>query len=551
MTETVKVSVDGSRWAGTLAHTWNYIGYDECNYTHSPGGMALLRKFGRLEKPYYVRAHHMLCTGNLHGTYKWGSTNVYLEDADGNPVYDFSLIDRMCDIWLECNLKPFFELGFMPMHLADPRFWQDMRPDKRGLPSHGEYRRIGWNAPPKDYDRWYDLILALTRHLLDRYGAQELNSWYFEMWNEPDIFYWLGTHEEYCKMYDYAEKAIHDALPTARFGGPATTGTRNPQGKAAVFLRDFLLHCREGVNHATGAVGARIDFTSFHTKGGGYGFTTDAALEKTPSVKSLVEQVKVLGSIVKECGYGDLECVLSEADPDGWAAGGRFDNPAFDFRNTPYYASYVASSYKNLYDLADELGMDIRPLAWAFMFEGERCFEGTRTFSTQGIDKAVFNTFKLLARLGGQRVALASSRDIDPLEYPNDWGEGCGSEIDGWATLSGDSSLEVLLYCHEDAWQPEGGYSVEFEAAGLPFGGQYTLRHYRIDGDHSNPYAEWVRQGRPDYPAAGQYAAIKRRDRLELLEPVRTEAMKDGKVKLRFDMPPQSVSLLIIQRGED
>jgi len=147
-----------------------------------------------------------------------------------------------------------------------------------------------------------------------------------------------------------------------------------------------------------------------------------------------LDQVRVCGTIIKECGYGDLECILSEADPDGWAAGGRFDNPAFDFRNTEYYASYVASSYWNIHKLALELNMDIRPLAWAFMFEGERCFEGTRTFSTQGIDKAVFNVFKLYAKLGSQMVDVSSTASKEPergkarrstagppLREPNPW----------------------------------------------------------------------------------------------------------------------------------
>ena len=78
--KSVSIQIDAAKWQGKLAHNWNYVGYDECNYTHSPGGMELIRKFGSLEKPYYMRAHHMLCTGNLHGQYKWGSTNAYTED---------------------------------------------------------------------------------------------------------------------------------------------------------------------------------------------------------------------------------------------------------------------------------------------------------------------------------------------------------------------------------------------------------------------------------------------------------------------------------------
>jgi xylan 1,4-beta-xylosidase len=535
----VRVNIDASKWIGTLEHNWNYIGYDECNYTHSPGGMELISKFGKLEKPYYIRAHHMLCTGNLHGAYKWGSTNAYTEDAAGNPVYSFEVIDTMCDIWLGSNCKPFFEIGFMPMALAD-------MPEKEA--SFNDYKRNGWNRPPKDYEKWYDLIHALLSHLVERYGEAELQTWYFEMWNEPDIVYWQGTHEEFCKLYDYTEAAIHDVMPSARFGGPATCGAMETDSKAANYLRDFLKHTRSGINYKTGAIGTRLDFTSFHTKGGGYGFTTSKALDKTPSVKKLLDQVRIGGNIIKEYGYGHLECILSEADPDGWAAGGRYDNPAFDFRNTEYYASYVASAYKNIFDIGEEMGLDFRPLAWAFLFEGERCFEGTRSFSTQGIDKAVFNTFKLYAKLGRQRLELTSSHGRSPEGYEDFWGEGKGAEISGWATLTGTKSVEVLLYCHEDTWDTESSCEIHFTAENLSFEGPYKVTHYRIDKNHSNAYSEWVRQGRPDYPSGCQFDAIKARDGLELLCPIETVKPLDGKLKLKFDMPVKSVSLLIITR---
>jgi xylan 1,4-beta-xylosidase len=486
----------------------------------------------------------MLCTGILHGQYKWGSTNVYTEDEKGTPVYDFAVIDKMCDIWLNNNCKPFFEIGFMPMDMVD---LSDLKVNPWSR--HNEYKRIGWNRPPKDYDKWYGLIRALTEHLLSRYGQTELDTWYFEMWNEPDIFYWQGTHEEFCKLYDYTEAAIHDVCPSLRFGGPATCGALAPEDRAAVFLRDFLKHTKSGKNHKSGAAGTRLDFTTFHTKGGGYSFTTKKEVEKTPSVKRLVDQVRVCGNIIKECGYGDLECILSEADPDGWAAGGRFDNPAFDFRNTEYYASYVASSYKNVNDVALELNMDIRPLAWAFMFEGERCFEGTRTFSTQGINKAVFNVFKLYAKLGSQLVDLSSTAAKDPEKYKDFWGTGEGAEIDGWATLTGTKSLEALVYCHEDTWAADGVYPVEFSAENIPFEGPYKITRYLIDKDHSNAYAEWVRQGRPDWPGEGQYAAIKAKSRLELAEPARNAVLMDGKIKLSFDMPVKSVTLIIIKKA--
>lgn len=543
MGERVEVRVDAGRWLGKLNHTWNYIGYDECNYTHSPGGMALIEKFGNLEKPYYLRAHHMLCTGNMHGFYKWGSTNVYTEDEAGNPVYYYDCIDKMMDIWLQNRCKPFFEIGFMPKDLADPRAAED--------PAQGytmdSYRRIGWAMPPKDYDRWYELIVRLITHLKDRYGEAELATWYFELWNEPDIFYWRGTPEEYHKLYDYTEAAIHSVMPEARFGGPASTGNEDPEKGGAYFLRNFLAHVKDGVNAYSGARGTRIDFTTFHTKGGLYNMNL-LAKKQIPSVRRLVNTAKVQTDVIRAAGYDALECVMSEADPDAWAAGGRFDNFNLNFRNTEYYASFVASGYKNLYDLGERQGMDLRPLAWAFMFEGERCFEGTRTFSTQGINKPVFNLFQLYAKLGTQRVALESSRDLDPLTFADENGTAEGPEIDGWATVGANDSVQILLYCHHDDWDVQGTFDVDLKLSNLP-SGRMQVRHYRIDAEHSNAYAEWMRQGMPDYPNAGQYAAIKARDGLELLAPPETVLVTEGGAALQFSMPVHAVSLLVLEKA--
>lgn len=545
MNEKVYVTVDASKWCGELKHTWNYIGYDECNYTHSPGGMELLEKLGKLEKPYYARAHHMLCTGNMHGFYKWGSTNVYTEDEQGNPVYYFDLIDEMIDIWLRSNCKPFFELGFMPRDLADPSKAENGT--RYQMPQ--EYQRVGWCQPPKDYHKWYDLIYNLILHLKKRYGETELKTWYFEMWNEPDIFYWRGTKDEFCKLYDYTEAAIHTAMPQARFGGPATCGMRKKDDRASLFLRYFLDHITNGVNYYTGEKGTRIDFTTFHTKGGG--FVADTLVKKQlPSVQEFLANVETQASIIKEFGYEKLECVLSEADPDGWAAGGRYDNANLNFRNTNYYASYVISSYKNLYDLAEKLEMDIRPLAWAFMFEAERCFEGTRTFSTQGIDKAVLNLLKFLSHMGRQRVLLSSSRDLDPLTFQDNYGTREGPEIDGWATMDNSDAIQVLLYCHHDDWDLHQTYDVSLTLCHLPMDGKVNLRHFRIDADHSNAYGEWVRQGKPNYPNEGQRNAILARSGLEFCEAPQTVLVHEGRLTHKFTLPTHGISLIEIVRAD-
>lgn len=119
----------------------------------------------------------------------------------------------------------------------------------------------GWAYPPKDYARWGELVFQWTNHCLERYGRAEVEQWYWEVWNEPNIGYWRGTPAEFHRLHDYAIAAVRRALPTARVGGPDVAGS------GAKFMRDFLEHCLRGTNYATGQVGTPLDFVAFHAKG--------------------------------------------------------------------------------------------------------------------------------------------------------------------------------------------------------------------------------------------------------------------------------------------
>jgi xylan 1,4-beta-xylosidase len=250
--------------------------------------------------------------------------------------------------------------------------------------------------------------------------------------------------------------------------------------------------------------------------------------------------------ISKYPGANELECILSEIDPDGWAGGGAWDNINLNFRNTEYYSSFVADSFDKVSKFAKEKNWDLRLLTWAFMFVGERCFEGTRTFSTQGIDKAILNLFRMYAKMGRTQVLLESSAEKNPLAYADHNGRGESSDIAGFAALSGDT-LSILVYNHHDDWDMDEAHRVSLTVENHPAADRaLTLRHYRVDGAHSNAYVEWVRQGKPMYPTPGQYEAIKARSGLELAEPPQRVLMYDGKIKLDFDLPVHGVSLLLI-----
>ena len=553
MKQLVEMNVNADIVTGEQEHYWRYIGYDECNYTYIPEGIELLKKFASLEDaPYYFRTHFMFCTGNCHGTYKFGSTNLYTEDKDGNPVFDFTYYDKIIDAYLETGNKPFIELGFMPMDLVDTNY---LNPVEGSWQAYNQYKEVGWTCPPKDYNKWHLLIEETMKHLVNRYGINEVNTWYFELWNEPDIFYWSGNTGEYCKLYDYTEHAFHSVLPDARLSGPAVTGIFE-EGHAQKFFRFFLEHCKAGSNYYTNEKGTKLDFITFHVKGGGFPFKVRAE-KAVPSVESLVHQVKLGLDIIKEFGYDSLEVVLSEADPDGWAAGGVYDNANMIFRNTEYYATYVASTYIKIDELSLKYNMKVKPLAWAFMFPGERCFEGTRTFTTQGINKAVFNMFKILGQLGNQRLDFhRGEAKVPEYEKEPDIGNPVHSrytaeeeitEVSGFAVKGLNGETQIVLFSHNNDRDKKEEITVKLSVTGLYNNDEVTVSHYRIDEEHSNAYGEWIRQGSPMYPDENQYKAIKDRDGLEKLTDDYKTMVMDGQITVSFTMTAHSVSYLVIK----
>ena len=226
------------------------------------------------------------------------------------------------------------------------------------------------------------------------------------------------------------------------------------------FFRDFLKHCKSGVNFCTGETGTRLDFITYHVKGGGFPFD-NACPKGCPLCGAACTAYEDWAGYHLRVRIPGLEVVLSEADPDGWAAGGVYDNANMIFRNTEYYATYVASTYEKIEQLCHEYRMAVRPLAWAFMFPGERCFEGTRTFTNQGIDKAVFNLFKIYGSLGDTKLAF-SSDGAETMEQVQEQfakmadmtkpytGEGEETDVSGFAVEGKNGETQILIYSHNN-----------------------------------------------------------------------------------------------------
>lgn len=485
--------------ASPLRRIWRYVGYDEPNYTYTDHGHALLAKLAQMsDGPYSVRCHFLLCSGDGTPKLKWGSTNVYTEDEEGNPVYWWDLIDEIFDSYVALGLVPFVELGFTPEALATAP--AGTRYDD---PRHG-----GWRYPPRDYGRWLELVRNFAAHCRQRYGLSEVSRWYWELWNEPDIFYWAGTVEEYCRLYDYTVAGIQSAVPQARIGGPATTSsTARPE--SSTFLRAFLRHVTRGINHVTGEVGTRIDFVSFHAKGGRFAPNPDAAKE-TPTMFTLLSNVDAGLSVVDEFPELDkIQIILSECDPDGWAAGTIRDNPNLFYRNTEYYASYVACALNKLIDRSTSTGMRIDGmLTWAFLFEDREYFEGFRTLSTNGIDKPVLNVFRLLAKLGPTRLGLTSDRSCDPTARGRADSAQDLPDISGVATADEADAVQIFLSSHHDDWDARAASELTIALEGCASGQRYRVYQSIVSQSTSNSYTAWDEMGRPQSPDPDQLARL-------------------------------------------
>jgi xylan 1,4-beta-xylosidase len=166
---------------------------------------------------------------------------------------------------------------------------------------------------------------------VQRYGTEQVNTWYFEVWNEPDIAYWHATPEEYYKLYDYAVAGVRAALPNAIVGGPASTGLASE--KASLFLDNFLNHCINDKNSATGKA-VPLDFISFHPKGRPTGVDGHVRMGLANELKAAGEGFRI---IAKYPQYIHLPIILSEADPEGCAACSMKVNPSNAYRNVRLY----------------------------------------------------------------------------------------------------------------------------------------------------------------------------------------------------------------------
>jgi xylan 1,4-beta-xylosidase len=531
----VTIRVDLTRTVGSYTPIYSWFGYDESNYTTMKYGKQLLGELHDLSPvPVYIRAHHLLTSGNGVAELKWSSSNVFSLNPSGKPVYDFTITDQTFDEYKKAGVRPMVELGFMPKDLAATVAGVDTYQ----VHYPGNTTSGASNNPPKDYPLWGELVRKYTEHLVERYGKQEVSKWYFEVWNEPDIGYWHGTPEEYLRLYDYAVAGVRAALPNAIVGGPASTGPNSEKGGA--FLDNFLKHC---LNEKSAADGKQVplNFISYHPKGHPTIVNGHVRMGLANELKAAEAGFQIVARYPQ---FIHLPIILSEADPEGCAACSMKVNPANAYRNGPLYAVYTAVAIKELFELQDRYKVNLLAmLSWSFEFEGKDYFEGFRTLATNGVDKPVLNVFRMAALMSGNRVMTSSTGQV-PLDDILSKGITQTPDVDAISTRT-DHEAAVLLWNYHDNDLPAAGSEVEVTIAGIPSGAKRVLlEHYRIDDTHSNSYSVWKAMGSPQTPTPEQYTQLKEAGQLELLSSPQWLDVSDGRVTIDTYLPRQATSMM-------
>ncbi|MFO0906983.1 MAG: hypothetical protein U0794_01235 [Isosphaeraceae bacterium] len=529
----VTINVDADRPGAPLRPIYRFFGADEPNYATMPHGQTLLSELGKLRpRSVYFRTHNLLTTGDGTPALKWGSTNAYTEDAAGRPVYDWTIVDDIFRSYLDRGVKPYVQVGFMPKALS-----RQPEPYQHSWSPRARYEQIftGWAYPPTDYGKWAELVYQWTKHCVDTYGKAEVERWYWEVWNEPNIGYWRGTPEEFLKLHDHAIAAVRRALPTARVGGADTAGSG---GK---FTRDFLEHCLRGKNFATGQVGTPLDFVSFHAKGAPGFVDGHVRMGIANQLRTIDDGFRIVASFPE---LKDRPIVIGESDPDGCAA---CQGPQLGYRNGTMYSSYTAASFARKHDLAERRGVNLEgALTWAFEFEDQPLFAGFRVLASQGIDLPVLNVFRMFSLMDGRRLAATSSGML-PLDAILKDGVRQAPDVGVLAARAGNVVTVFAWHYHDDD-VPGPDAEVKLTLRGLgDVSSPALLHHYRIDGEHSNAYTLWQRMGSPAHPSAEQTRQLQNAGQLGLLGSPEWVHVDGGRVLLPFRLPRQAVSLIRLE----
>ena len=471
------IVVDATAQATPLPHFWEHMfGSGRAILSLRDSYRRDLRDVKQVTDMKYVRFHAI-----FHD-----EVGVYDEDAQGKPVLNFSYVDQIYDGLLANGVRPFVELSFMPKKLAS---------NKDALHAFWYKQNV---SPPQDYAKWDDLITQFAKHLVERYGIDEVSQWYFEVWNEPNIDFWAGKPPQstYFELYDHTDRALKAVSPRLRVGGPATA--------QAGWADAFIKHCSEN--------NVPADFVSSHVYGNDKAEDVFGTHEQIPRDRMVCRAVAKVHEQIKASAMPNLPLIWSEFNAS-------YANEP-DVTDSTYMGPWLADTIRQCDGLVDEMSY------WTFsdVFEEQGVvkqpfYGGYGLIAVDGIPKPAFNAFLLLHRLGDRRLAVSSDSAL--------------------VTKRKDGSLAIAAWNLTPPGVETGTKEVEFE---FRHAGLAKIQVTRVDPEHGDVRRAYAAMGSPRYPTREQIEKLRAAAHLS---PPEIREVKSGSVTL--SIPAQGLILIEAQ----
>ncbi len=488
----------------------------------------------------YARLHGVFTSsdGDRRGKANAGGDVLYTKN-NGEIGYNWTIVDNVYDSILDCGITPFIEIGFMPQLISSQ-------------PDDNPERRI-----PADWLKWEHLISNFTNHLIDRYGLEEVLTWRYEVWNEPDAgSFWNDGIEKYCKLYSRTVNVIKSIDRSFLVGGPAIA-------KDMEEFRYFLQYCDDNNEY--------LDFISFHSKG------SDGE-DLYPSHSHLKNRVENFFQIIKEFPQYDqsqgssMEYHLNEADPIVGSHRNKHDDPRFKFRDTEYYSAWYSTIIINLAQLQYEYNFTLNSVfshAILFPWEAES-FYGTRGFLTplflQASERESGKALEIETEIpedmplspcdavvGKPIFSAAQLMDKIPdgANLLHISGEGTAfsdGRLNSLAFDCGNKGIKILLTNHDEinllGFRRKINLRIDvFEDLGMVDGKELNITEYRIDKNHNNAFRLWESMDSPQYLSKEQVSQLEQESLLSSTNRY-IEKIDNGEISLKLDLMKNSVVLL-------
>tara|TARA_B100000963_G_scaffold197925_1_gene172235 strand:- start:16217 stop:17842 length:1626 start_codon:yes stop_codon:yes gene_type:complete len=514
-------TIDAKEIVGENTEFWKAAGSDHLFYhVTRPSGQSLLDRMEATKSHKFLRTHHTFVQDMKKGVLR--GQNVYSEDKNGNPVYDFSNVNKVFGEYVKRGLKPIVEYDYLPNQLKNKT--------NEGSDGNDEGMKIQ-NIGPNDWKKWSDLMKAATQNFIDEFGEEEVRTWYFEVWNEPDGWP-IDQLDVFYKMYDVFVDAVTSVNDGFRVGGPACYHE--------YFLRPFLNHVVNGTNHVTGGKGTRIDFISYHIYG-----LSGKWLNSEPHIQPQVQRFSQSILWLKRLMNDFKELKGTEFHINEWGMSSNFyrtvkDHPDLVYRNNEESPLFLVKLVNSIYQIEDKYNFPITILLyWGFCGESDanEVFTGKRELTIAGnIPKPIQTGFEMLAQLKEKRIrVLRRKKD---------------SRFGVLATKSDNGEMAIIAYNYNET--DRGGENMEkvtLQFKGLKPNSTYHIEQIKLDQKNNNTYSAWEKAGSPAFLSKAEITKLKG---VAYLDSRRKEDFitdRNGNAKVEIEMATHTMQLLDIGKS--